>query len=54
MITLGTIFGTSYLAVARGGKKPAQTPPINASSPDEADFIKYDPFRAESYMLLKQ
>ncbi|KAK4232950.1 hypothetical protein C8A03DRAFT_39379 [Achaetomium macrosporum] len=40
MGVLGTLFGGVY-AATRGGKKttPA-TPPINASSPDEADFIK--------------
>jgi hypothetical protein len=41
MLTLGTLFGTSY-AMAGGSKKPqaGATPPLNASSPDEADFIK--------------
>lgn len=38
--TLTTLFGGAYLMV--GGKKaPAPTPPINASSTDELDFIKY-------------
>ncbi|KAK1755591.1 hypothetical protein QBC47DRAFT_380731 [Echria macrotheca] len=39
MLTLGTIFGTSY-AFSRGGNKTPASPPINASSSDEADFIK--------------
>ncbi|KAH9888140.1 hypothetical protein F4778DRAFT_755219 [Xylariomycetidae sp. FL2044] len=40
MGVLGALFGGSYLAT-RGPKKQAtQTPPINASSPDEADFIQ--------------
>ena len=42
MLTLGTLFGTSYAAMP-GSKKPqaGATPPLNASSSDEADFIKY-------------
>lgn len=38
---LATLFGGSYYATA-GPKKTAanNTPPINASSSDEADFIK--------------
>ncbi|KAI0482215.1 hypothetical protein GGR56DRAFT_619057 [Xylariaceae sp. FL0804] len=40
---LGSLFGGIYMAT-RGGssKKPVagQAPPINASSPDEADFIQ--------------
>ncbi|EFY93943.1 hypothetical protein J3459_007561 [Metarhizium acridum] len=38
---LGSLFGGAYYATS-GPKKPAAaaTPPINASSPDEADFIK--------------
>ncbi|KAL1863961.1 hypothetical protein VTK73DRAFT_6281 [Phialemonium thermophilum] len=39
MLTLGTLFGSSYLAMS-GGKKTPAAPPINASTPDEADFIK--------------
>lgn len=39
MITLGTLFGGGYL-MTRGGKKETATPPINAASSDEADFIK--------------
>jgi hypothetical protein len=41
MGVLGSLFGGTYLAVRGGNKKPTQTPPINASSPDEADFIQY-------------
>ena len=40
MATLGTIFGTSYIFTRGGNKQPA-SPPINASSSDEADFIKF-------------
>ncbi|KAI0147613.1 hypothetical protein GGR57DRAFT_476149 [Xylariaceae sp. FL1272] len=41
MGVLGALFGGSYLALSGGSKKTAtQTPPINASSPDEADFIQ--------------
>ncbi|KAK0641703.1 hypothetical protein B0T16DRAFT_420360 [Cercophora newfieldiana] len=39
MATLATLFGTTY-AVAGGGAKTPATPPLNASSSDEADFIK--------------
>ena len=38
MLTLGTLFGTAF-AFSGGNKKPAATPPLNASSSDEADFI---------------
>ncbi|KAI1819045.1 hypothetical protein F4861DRAFT_544317 [Xylaria intraflava] len=40
MGVLGALFGLSYLGLRGGGKKPVQTPPINASTPDEADFIQ--------------
>ncbi|KAJ4425125.1 hypothetical protein N0V82_000180 [Gnomoniopsis sp. IMI 355080] len=40
MGVLGALFGGSALALRGGGNKPAQAPPINASSSDEADFIK--------------
>ncbi|KAI0397784.1 hypothetical protein F5Y17DRAFT_291726 [Xylariaceae sp. FL0594] len=41
MGVLGALFGGTYLAASGGSsKKPAQTPPINASSPSEADFIQ--------------
>lgn len=43
MITLGTTFAGSYLALRGGGeKKPKeQRPPINAQSKEEEDFIQY-------------
>ncbi|KAI1176813.1 hypothetical protein F4777DRAFT_577719 [Nemania sp. FL0916] len=40
MGVLGALFGGSYLAMSGGSKKPASAPPINASSPDEEDFIQ--------------
>ncbi|KAI1143101.1 hypothetical protein F5Y05DRAFT_408556 [Hypoxylon sp. FL0543] len=40
MGVLGALFGGTYLSLGGGSKKPAQAPPINASSPDEADFIQ--------------
>ncbi|KAI8632477.1 hypothetical protein F5Y19DRAFT_472509 [Xylariaceae sp. FL1651] len=40
MGVLGALFGGTYLALSGGSKKATQTPPINASSPDEADFIQ--------------
>ncbi|KAK3339153.1 hypothetical protein B0H65DRAFT_475538 [Neurospora tetraspora] len=40
MGVLGSLFGGVYLASGGSSKTPA-TPPINASSSDEADFIKY-------------
>ncbi|AEO66348.1 uncharacterized protein THITE_2048380 [Thermothielavioides terrestris NRRL 8126] len=39
MGVLGTLFGGVYLSTG-GSKKTPAAPPINASSPDEADFIK--------------
>lgn len=45
MGVLATIFGTTYVALSGPSKAPAATPPINASSSDEAEFIKYDPSR---------
>jgi F-type H+-transporting ATPase subunit k len=43
MGVLGLMFGGTYVATRGGSKKPANnTPPINASSPDEENFIKYD------------
>lgn len=42
MATLGTVFGGTALAMS--GKKPQQTtPPIQAESSDEENFIKYAP-----------
>lgn len=40
MGVLGALFGGTYLSLSGGSKKVAATPPINASSSDEADFIK--------------
>lgn len=42
MLTLGTLFGGSYLATrpSKAQKEAAVTPPINAASSDEFDFIK--------------
>lgn len=41
MGVLGALFGGTTLAMRGGGSKTTQAPPINASSSDEADFIKY-------------
>lgn len=41
MATLGTFFGGTFLAMRGEKKKPAQAPPINASSKDEEAFIEY-------------
>lgn len=41
MITLGVTFGGSWLATRGGGAKKDNTPPINASSKDEENFIQY-------------
>jgi len=40
MATLTALFGGAYLGFS-GPSKKTITPPINASTPDEADFIKY-------------
>jgi F-type H+-transporting ATPase subunit k len=41
MGTLGLLFGGSYAAMSGPSKaKAVQTPPINASSSDEENFIK--------------
>ncbi|KAI1098297.1 hypothetical protein F4804DRAFT_338352 [Jackrogersella minutella] len=40
MGVLATLFSGSYLALRGPSKKATQTPPINASSSDEADFIQ--------------
>ncbi|OTB06280.1 hypothetical protein M426DRAFT_319022 [Hypoxylon sp. CI-4A] len=40
MGVLSALFGGTYLSLSGGSKKPTQAPPINASSPDEADFIQ--------------
>ena len=43
MAVLATMFGGTYAAFSGPSKAPAASPPINASSSDEADFIKYGP-----------
>lgn len=43
MATLTAIFSGGYLSLSGGAPKTTAAPPINASSPDEADFIKYTP-----------
>ncbi|KAK3898965.1 hypothetical protein C8A05DRAFT_37436 [Staphylotrichum tortipilum] len=40
MGVLGTLFGGAYVGMSGGSSKAPATPPINASTPDEADFIK--------------
>jgi F-type H+-transporting ATPase subunit k len=40
MGVLAALFGGSYAALSGPSKKTVQTPPINASSPEEGDFIK--------------
>ncbi|KAI1767263.1 hypothetical protein GGR53DRAFT_463564 [Hypoxylon sp. FL1150] len=40
MAVLAGIFGGTYASLRGGSKKTVQTPPINASTPDEADFIQ--------------
>jgi len=40
MITLGSAFGGSWLAMRGGDKKKQQGPPINATSKDEESFIQ--------------
>jgi hypothetical protein len=42
MGVLGSMFGGAYLAIG-GSKAAPAAPPINASTPDEADFIKCAP-----------
>ena len=51
MATLTTLFGGVYLASGGSSKTPA-TPPINASSSDEADFIKYGASDSPSSFVL--
>lgn len=41
MGVLGALFGGTGLALSGPSKPATQTPPINAASSDEADFIKY-------------
>lgn len=40
MGVLAALFGGTSMAIGGGSKKATQTPPLNAASPDEADFIK--------------
>ncbi|KAI6090106.1 hypothetical protein F4821DRAFT_256253 [Hypoxylon rubiginosum] len=40
MGVLAALFGGTYASLSGGSKKAVQTPPINASTPDEADFIQ--------------
>ncbi|KAI4866223.1 hypothetical protein F4820DRAFT_447206 [Hypoxylon rubiginosum] len=40
MAVLAGLFGGTYASLSGGSKKSVQTPPINASTPDEADFIQ--------------
>jgi hypothetical protein len=44
MGVLATLFGSTYLAARGPSKQQTATPPINASSSDEEDFIKCDPY----------
>ncbi|KOS22878.1 ATP synthase subunit K [Escovopsis weberi] len=37
---LATLFGSAYYAASGPKKQAVATPPINAASSDEADFIK--------------
>lgn len=41
MGVLGALFGGAKLGLSGGSKAATQTPPINAGSNEEADFIKY-------------
>lgn len=41
MLTLGTTFAGSYLALRGGPKDKKPSPPINATSKDEEAFIQY-------------
>lgn len=41
MGVLAALFGGTYASLSGGSKKAVQTPPINASTPDEADFIQF-------------
>ena len=42
MATLGTMFGGSWLATRGPTKAPQTTPPINAGSKDEENFIQFE------------
>ncbi|EPS37437.1 hypothetical protein H072_8866 [Dactylellina haptotyla CBS 200.50] len=41
MATLGAVFGISWLSMGGSSKKTQTTPPIQASSKDEENFIQY-------------
>lgn len=45
MVTLGSLFGGTFLATRGGGKQQQQQqqqgPPVSASSKDEEKFIQY-------------
>jgi hypothetical protein len=51
MTVLATMFGGTYAALSGPSKAPAAAPPINASSSDEADFIKYEDIPNPGVML---
>ncbi|TGJ86210.1 hypothetical protein E0Z10_g2531 [Xylaria hypoxylon] len=40
MGVLGALFSGTYLALSGSSKKGTQIPPINASTPEEGDFIQ--------------
>ena len=40
MVVLGSIFAGAYVATRGGGQKAQTTPPIQASSKDEENFIQ--------------
>ena len=42
MLTLGTTFSLSYLAMSGGDKTKDQSPSLNASSKEEERYIQYD------------
>ncbi|KAJ0118106.1 hypothetical protein N8I77_000569 [Diaporthe amygdali] len=48
MGVLAALFGGSKLALGGGSKATVKTPPINASSNEEADFIKQFMDQAEA------
>ena len=41
MATLGVLFGGSWVATRGNGSQAQNTPPINAGSKDEENFIQY-------------
>ncbi|KAL1861293.1 hypothetical protein Daus18300_008969 [Diaporthe australafricana] len=48
MGVLGALFGGAKLGLGGGSKAATQTPPINAGSNEEADFIKQFMDQAEA------